>query len=239
MIESRIFELKVFFASTSKTVSVDSSLKSFSTACIAASDPASCPAHTWSDSAEETTSFLSTDTVTFPVILRRISPTPIGRKRGFLSRGTSRHATNASMETAGTFSVQIFLIKLAIAFLRSTFVSSKLFERRIFLHPHSSIAGGPDPSFVLMAAFLIISSSIFANLIGWVSYGTPLSKTSLLAFFDFECFSFNLFTVSLKRYPILHVTGELFYCCIDITFLHVVFKFLGKFCNGLYTFTFT
>ena len=50
--------------------------------CIAASNTASCPAHTWSDPAEETNPFLSTDTVAFPVILRIISPTTIGRKPG-------------------------------------------------------------------------------------------------------------------------------------------------------------
>ena len=87
------------------------------------------------------------------------------------------------MKTADTFSVQIFSIKLAIAFLRSTFASPKLFEHRILLHPFASIAEGPDPPFVLMAAFLIISSSIPANMIGWTSCGTPVSKMSLLAFF--------------------------------------------------------
>ena len=125
------------------------------------------------------------------MILRRISLAPIGRKPGFLSRGISQHVTNTSMETADTFSVQIFLIKLAIVFLRFTFVSPKLFEYRTLLHQSASIAEGPDPPFVLMAAFLIISSSITANLIGWTSCGTPVSKTSLLTFFDFECFSFN------------------------------------------------
>ena len=186
-----MIELKAFSTSTSKTASVDSSLKIFSIACIAASDPASCPAQTWSDPAEEKTSFLSTDTMTFSVILGRIPPTPIGRKPGFLFRGMSRHATNASMETADTFSVQIFLIKLAIAFLRFTFVSPKLFEYRTLLHQSASTAEGPDLPFVLMAAFLIISSLIAANMIGWTFCGTPVSKTSLLAFFDFGFFFFQ------------------------------------------------
>ena len=190
-----MIKLKAFSSSTSKTASVYSSLKIFSIASIAASDPVSCPTHNWSDSAEETTSFLSSDLMTFPVILRRISPTPIGRRPGFLSGGMSRHAINASMETADTFSVQIFLIKLAIAFLRFTFVSPKLFEYRTLLHQSASIAEGPDPPFVLMAAFFIISSSIPANMIVWTSCGTPVSKT-LLRFF-FRCFSFNLFSVSL------------------------------------------
>ena len=85
--------------------------------------------------------------MTFPMILQRISLTPIGRKPGFLSRGISQHVTNTSMETADTFSVQIFLVKLATTFLRSTFASPKLFEHRILLHPFASIVEDPDPSF--------------------------------------------------------------------------------------------
>ena len=102
------------------------------------------------------------------------------------------------MKTADTFSVQIFSIKLAIAFLRSTFASPKLFEHRILLHPSASIPEGPDPPFVLIAAFLIISLSIPANMIGWTSCGAPVSKTSLLAFFDFGCFSFNYLVFIVK-----------------------------------------
>ena len=61
-----VIELKAFAASSRK---FDSSLKIFSIACIAALDPVSWLSHTYSDQADETTSFLSTDTVTFPVIL--------------------------------------------------------------------------------------------------------------------------------------------------------------------------
>ena len=63
--------------------------------------------------------------MTYPVILRRIFPISIGRKPGFLSREMSRHTTNDSMERVDTFSVQIFFDN---AFLRSKFVSPKLFE---------------------------------------------------------------------------------------------------------------
>ena len=148
-----MIQLKAFSAATSKIASVDSTLKIFLIACIAASDPAFFLAKAWSDPAEEITSFLSTDTMTFPVILQRISRTPIGRKPGFLSRWMSQHATNASMETTDTFSVQIFLIKIAIAFLRSTFASPKLFEHRIHLHQSTSIAQGPRSSFCFDGSF--------------------------------------------------------------------------------------
>ena len=46
-------ELKAFTTSTSKAASVDFSLKIFFIAYIAASDPASCPAHNWSDPADK------------------------------------------------------------------------------------------------------------------------------------------------------------------------------------------
>ena len=122
---------------------------------ITVSDLAACPAHTRSDPSDEPTSFL----ITFPVILQTISPT-ISRKPGFLSRVMSRHSTNVSMETVDTSSVQIFFVKFAIPFLRSTFISSNLFEHRILLH----LSASSDTPFVLMAAFLIISFSINANL---------------------------------------------------------------------------
>ena len=98
-----LMELKAFAASTSKTASADFSLRILSTTCLAALDPASCTAHTCSDPADETASFLIADTMTFPMIRQRFSPTPLGRKPGFLSRGMSRHARNASMETVDTF----------------------------------------------------------------------------------------------------------------------------------------
>ena len=131
----------------------------------------------------------------FPVILRRISPTPIGHNPGFLSRGMSRHAANVSIDVIEISSVQNFLIKFAIAFLRSTFVSPKLHEQRILLHASASIAQGPEPPFVLMAAFLTISSSIPANLIGCTLCEIPVNKMSMLPTSDSGCFSFKLFRV--------------------------------------------
>ena len=172
-------EFKAFAVSSNKAASVDSTLKIFSVACIAVSDPASCPAHASSDPAYETTSFLSTDTMNFPVILRRISPTPIGRKPGFFLRWISLSATNSSMERMDISSVQIVLKKFLI-FLRSAFVSLKSFEHRILLYLSASIVERPDTLFVSMAVFPIIFSSIPASTIGWTLCAAPVSKTSLL-----------------------------------------------------------
>ena len=54
---------------------------------------------------------------------------------------------------------------------------------------------------VFLAAFLIISSTIPVSIIGWTLCGIPVSKTPLLAFFDFGCFSFNL--------SVLHYCAEI------------------------------
>ena len=48
-----LMDLKVFVESTSKTNSIDSPLKFFPIACIAASDTACCSAHIWSEAVEE------------------------------------------------------------------------------------------------------------------------------------------------------------------------------------------
>ena len=158
-----MIELKAFTASTNKTASVDSSLKIFSTVCIAASNPASYPAHTCSDPADEIPSFLIADAMTFPVIWRRVSSTPTGRKPGFLTRGMSRHATNASMETVDTSSVQIVVIKYAIVLQDLRLY--RQFEHRIFLELSASVLEGPDPPLVLVAAYYFLVDTHKHNLV--------------------------------------------------------------------------
>ena len=157
-----MIELKAFTASTSETASVDSSLKIFSTVCIAASNPASYPAHTCSDPADEIPSFLIADAMTFPVIWRRVSSTPTGRKPGFLTRGMSRHATNASMETVDTSSVQIVLIKYAIVLqdlrlYRQTYLNIESFST--YLRPFLKV------QILLLFWWQLISSLIPTNII--------------------------------------------------------------------------
>lgn len=75
-------KFEAFAASTSKPASVDYFLKIFPIQYIAVSDPASSPAQLCSDTAKETTSLLTIDTLTFHVILQRTFLTPIGRKPG-------------------------------------------------------------------------------------------------------------------------------------------------------------
>ena len=71
--------LKSFARLTSKNASVDYSLK-IVFMVSAASVLVSCLADNCSDRANETTSFLSNDGLTFPVILQRASPNPVSPK---------------------------------------------------------------------------------------------------------------------------------------------------------------
>ena len=100
--------------------------------------------------------------MTFPVIWRRVSSTPTGRKPGFLTRGMSRHATNASMETVDTSSVQIVLIKYAIVLqdlrlYRQTYLNIESFST--YLRPFLKV------QILLLFWWQLISSLIPTNII--------------------------------------------------------------------------
>jgi len=76
------------------------------------SQPASRPAQVCRQPIDEMISSRRADVTTFPAILLRISPTPIGQRPGFLSRGISRDASSASIDLEFTFSVHsLFIIK--------------------------------------------------------------------------------------------------------------------------------
>ena len=76
-------ELKAFSASINNTASVSLSLKISCIAWIAASAPAYWPAHNWRGPTDLITPFFEIRMIALPAILRRTSPTPIGRKPGF------------------------------------------------------------------------------------------------------------------------------------------------------------
>ena len=89
----RLMVLNAFDASTRRIAPEVSSSKIFDIACIAASHPDDCPAHSCKDPALCITSSLNTDRTALPIILRRTSPIPIGRTQsGFFSKGISRHS---------------------------------------------------------------------------------------------------------------------------------------------------
>ena len=65
-------------------------------ACTAASHPDMCPTHTWRGPAESWMSSVMVAAIAFPMILRTVSPIPMGRAPGHLSRAISLPATNAA-----------------------------------------------------------------------------------------------------------------------------------------------
>ena len=67
-------------------------------ACVAASHPASCPAHNCNDPAFFMISGLIVDIIAFPIIRLNTSPIPIGRTPEYLSRGISLAAVHASKD---------------------------------------------------------------------------------------------------------------------------------------------
>ena len=102
------------------------------------------------------------ETTTLPTIRLRISPTPIGRSPGCLSKGTSQHARKASKEDASSFSKHSFLVKDAIALQRSDKLSPKQFDANILRQPSAFSPYGSEPPLVLIAAlrtFLAVMSS--------------------------------------------------------------------------------
>ena len=54
--------------------------------CTAASHPDMCPAHTWRGPAESWMSSVMVAAIAFPMILRTVSPIPMGHTPGHLSR---------------------------------------------------------------------------------------------------------------------------------------------------------
>ena len=63
---------------------------------MAASDPASLPAHTWSDPAASLTSFSAIYLIVFPAMRHRTSLAPFGHTPGFLFTDINQVALNVS-----------------------------------------------------------------------------------------------------------------------------------------------
>ena len=83
-------------------------------AFIAASPPASWPAHDWKHPTAFVTSPFTILTATYPAVCHRTSSIPIGCNPGFLSRGTSLQVKNATSSVSslvlsiGRISLHIF-----------------------------------------------------------------------------------------------------------------------------------
>ena len=99
----RFRELK---ASTRRTASVSNAVL---TACTAASIPAICPPHIWRQPEASWMSGFASDITALAIIRRPVSPMPIGRTPGFLSRAMSRQARKGERDFGSTYRVHILL----------------------------------------------------------------------------------------------------------------------------------
>ena len=113
--------------------------------CINDSHPASCPTHNSKDPTYEIISLRIDVITTFHAILRKISPTPMGRKPGFLSSGIKRHVRNTSRE------VECLLVLKVLH--KSVELFPKLVDVNKCFQPSLSIPEGPAPPWVLAAVF--------------------------------------------------------------------------------------
>ena len=93
-------------------------------------------------------SFFANAVIILPTIRLSISPTPIGRIPGFLSKGIRQHAKYASRDESSIVVVHIFLANDAMAFLRSSPAKPYTLDVKIRLHPSASRPEGPEPPFI-------------------------------------------------------------------------------------------
>ena len=115
------------------------------------------------------------------MIRRAVSPMPIGRTPGFLSRAMSRQARRGEIALGSTYEVQILLVTIAKLWHRS--LEAPLKDVHSLLHPCASKPEGPvDP--VMCRAADIQSSAFGHGLLLWsnsvpgVSYLVGLSSLS-------------------------------------------------------------
>ena len=74
-------------------------------------------------------------------------------------------------------------------------ISPERFDNIIFLHSPASSPDGPDPSFVLVDTFQIISVDRFSNLNGFISSGVSVRRMLSCAGspFGYFCFSKSIY----------------------------------------------
>ena len=127
-------KLKAFDASTSRTAS---QVCITHITCMMESQPASCPAQTWSDPTNVIMFVRMCVTTASPVMRRSNSPTPIAQSPEFLSSGISRQARKASKLEDWFLTLQIFLMTSANALRRTlckSFIKIVLMLKSFFKH---------------------------------------------------------------------------------------------------------
>ena len=133
-------------------------------ACTAASHPDMCPAHTWRGPAESWMSSVMVAAIAFPMILRTVSPIPMGRTPGHLSRAISLHAKNADNPCGSTKQVQSRLATDASMLHNSA--EAVLNEVQSCFHAAVSRPDGPAAPSILRAVLRMSWPSILSKMIG-------------------------------------------------------------------------
>ena len=109
----RLSELNAFVASTNSIASLLSDSKEDLAACKAASIPNICPPQSCIQPEASWISVLTMDRTALAIILRAVSPMPIGRTPGFLSRAMSLQAKKGAISFGLTYIVHNLLATMA------------------------------------------------------------------------------------------------------------------------------
>ena len=102
-------ELKALLTSTKSAASLSSELKAVLTACTTASILEICPPHSWKHPEASWTSALTTDSTALAMICCAMSPMPMGRTPGLLSRAMRRQASRGEIDFGSMSEMQILL----------------------------------------------------------------------------------------------------------------------------------
>ena len=179
----RLRALKALLASTKSAASLES--KAVLTACTAASIPEICPPHNWRHPEASWTSDLTTDSTALAMIRRAVSPMPMGRTPGLLSRAMRRQASRGEIDFGSTSEVQILLAVDASALHRSA--DAPLKEVHSLLQSCASRPDGPADPEILIVAERMALASIDSKITGCTSEGAEGRIQSALALWPVGC----------------------------------------------------
>ena len=129
----------------------------------AASMPVSCPIQTCSVPVHLMTSSFRTETITLPAIFRKTSPTSMDQVLDFWHQAARQKSIYCM--SFKKISTQ-FLNYICKCITESRLDVPKLLEAKIPRQSSAFISKGPEPSLVLIAAFLVSCLSIYWNLTG-------------------------------------------------------------------------
>ena len=110
----------------------------------------------------------TTNSTALAIIRRTVSPMPIGRTPGFLSRAISRQARRGEIDFGSTYEVQILLATRAKEWHSS--LDAPLKDVHSLLHPCASIPDGPADPVMFMAAERMMLASIDSKMTGCTSW---------------------------------------------------------------------